>query len=172
MKMTADDSAVIEKTKELCAAIVDHPDFRLLQEKVEVFLGDDSARLQFESVQERGQELHQKQHSGLELTEGEIRDWEAAREELMKNTVVRSFLQARQELENIQRMIGSYVGMTLELGRVPEPEDFAVEEGGCCGGGSGSCGCEGEGHHHHHGEGACCSEEEGHGHGGGCCCEH
>ena len=157
MRMTAEDSAVMEKTKDLCASIVEHPDFRLLQEKVEVFLEDESARLQFQSVQERGEELRQRQQAGMELTEADIRGWETAREELMNNTVVRSFLQAREELEGVQRMVGAYVGMTLELGRVPEPEDFEPEESGCCGGG-GSCECEGEGHHHHHG--------------GGCGCEH
>jgi len=154
MRMTADDSSVMEKTKDLCAAIVEHPDFRLLQEKVEVFLGDESARLQFQSVQERGQDLHQKQHAGMELSEAEIRDWEAAREELTNNRVVRSFLQARQELEGVQKMIGSYVGMTMELGRVAEPEDFAAEEGGCCCGGGGCCDEEGE-------KEGCCSDEDG-----------
>jgi len=170
MRMTADDSAVMEKTKDLCASIVEHPDFRLLQEKVEVFLEDESARLQFQSVQERGQELHQKQHAGMELTEGEIRDWEAAREELTNNMVVRSFLQARQELESVQKMIGSYIGMTMELGRVPEPEDFAEKEGGCCCGGGGEGCCEDEGEK----EGCCCSDGgHDHGHGGhGCGCGH
>jgi len=167
MRMTADDSAVMEKTKDLCASIVEHPDFRLLQEKVEVFLEDESARLQFQSVQERGQELQQKQHAGMELTEGEIRDWEAAREELTNNMVVRSFLQARQELESVQKMIGSYVGMAMELGRVPKPEDFAVNESCCCGGGEDGCCEDGDGH-----GGGCC-QDEGHDHGGhGCGCGH
>ncbi len=33
MSMLADDSSVMEKTKDLCAAIVGHGDFGMLQEK-------------------------------------------------------------------------------------------------------------------------------------------
>lgn len=140
MSMLADDSVVMEKTKELCASIVGHPDFGLLQEKVEEFLGDDGARLQFQSVQELGMELHQKQHAGIELSEREVADWEAARAAMMHNDLVRSFMEARGQLETLQRAIGKYVGMTLELGRVPEAEDFESEDG-CCGGHGGGCGC-------------------------------
>jgi len=41
--------------------------------------------------------------------------------------------------------VGRFVGMTLELGRVPTDEDIAqASGGGCCGGGGGEgggCGC-------------------------------
>ena len=142
MSMLAEDSAVITKTRELCAAIVEHPDFGLLQEKVEAFLDDDSAKTHFQSVQARGEELHHKQHSGVELSEKEVGEWEQAREALLGNATVNSFLEARSQLETLQREIGKYVGMTMELGRVPEPEDFAAAEG-CCGGhDGGGCGCE------------------------------
>ena len=140
MSMLADDSVVIRKAKELCAAIVEHPDFSLLQEQVESFLDDDSARLQYQSVQERGEELHHKQHAGVELTRAEIGDWESARDALFENTVARSFIEAKRQLELLQETIGKYVGLTLELGRVPEPEDFSDGGGGCCGG-HGGCGC-------------------------------
>ncbi len=140
MSMLADDSVVMRKAKELCAAIVEHPDFVVLQERVESFLDDDAARLQYQSVQERGEELHHKQHAGVELTRGEIRDWEAARDALFENQVARSFIEAKRQLELLQETIGKYVGLTLELGRVPEAEDFSDGDGGCCGG-HGGCGC-------------------------------
>jgi len=139
MSMLADDSSVMEKTKDLCSSIVEHPDFGLLQEKVESFLSDDAARLQFQSVQERGEELHQKQHAGVELAESEVKDWETARGELLENDMIRVFLEARNQLETLQMTIGKYVGMTMELGRVPAPEDFKSEEG-CCN--EGGCGCD------------------------------
>ena len=41
-------------------------------------------------------------------------------------------------LQSVQMVIGKYVGMTLELGRVPAGEDLALQDG-CCGGGG--CGC-------------------------------
>ena len=47
MTMLADDSLVMGKTKELCAAIADDPEYRSLMEKVERFMEDDAAKLQF-----------------------------------------------------------------------------------------------------------------------------
>ena len=88
-----------------------------------------------QSVHERGQELNQKQSSGLELSEGEIREFETARESLLANPVASEFLEAQQTLETLNKAVNKHVGMTLELGRVPTAEDFAQSEGGCCGGG-------------------------------------
>ncbi len=139
MSIVAEDSAVIAKTKELCAQIATDPEFVKLQASVERFLSDDAARLQYQSVHERGEELHQKQRAGVELGSSAVREFEAAREALFENEVAREFLTAQRELETLQQEIGKYVGMTLELGRVPNPEDFAGSGGGCCGGGG--CGC-------------------------------
>lgn len=143
MSMIADDSAVMTKARELCAAIAEDTHFQGLQKKVESFLNDDSARLMYQGVHERGSELHQKQHAGVELGEREIKEFESARDELMKNEVASSFMDAQGELESLQKTIGKYVGMTLELGRVPTAEDIAqASGGGCCGGsGGGGCGC-------------------------------
>ncbi len=143
MSITAEDSTVIEKTRELCSHIVSDPTFRKLQGSVERFLSDDAARLQYQSVHERGEELHQKQHAGLELGAAEIREFESAREALLANEVASEFLAAQQELESLQKEISKYIGMTLELGRVPTSDEIAQASGGggCCGGGGGGCGC-------------------------------
>lgn len=142
MSIVSENSSVIAKTRELCAHIASDPLFLQLQESVERFLNDDGARLQYQSVHERGEELHQKQHAGIQLGAAEIREFETAREALFDNEVARDFLAAQQELETLQKEIRKYVGMTLELGRVPTAEDLAEAGGGggCCGGGGGG-GC-------------------------------
>ena len=145
MSIVAEDSAVIVKTKELCAQIASDPSFLKLQADVERFLGDDSARLQYQSVHERGEELHHKQHAGVELGASEIREFESARDALFENEIARDFLSAQRELETLQKEIGKYVGSTIELGRVPTAEELS-DKGGCCGGGGGGgggggCGC-------------------------------
>lgn len=141
MSIVAEDSAVIVKTKELCAQIASDPSFLKLQANVERFLSDDSARLQYQSVHERGEELHHKQHAGVELGATEIREFESARDALFENEIARDFLSAQRELETLQKQIGKYVGSTIELGRVPTADDL-VDKGGCCGGGGGGgCGC-------------------------------
>lgn len=143
MSMLADDSLVMSRTKELCAAIAGDARFQELTQQVETFLNNDEARLQYQNVNERGEELHHKQHAGIELTSREIEEFEAARDQLLANNVARGFLEAQRELETLQRAIGKYVSLTLELAHVPTAEDFAAaESGGCCGGGGGGgCGC-------------------------------
>ncbi len=141
MSMLAKESNVMLKTRELCDAIAQDIEFVALQGQVERFLEDDASKLQYQSVHERGEELHQKQHSGVELADTEIKEFEAARDSLMSNEVASEFMEAQQSLQTLQKTIGKYIGMTLELGRMPEAEDMEQAEGGgggCCGGG---CGC-------------------------------
>lgn len=144
MSLLSEESAVMVKTRELCATIAGDATFLSLTERVEAFLDDDAARLQYQSVNERGEELHHKQHSGIELSSREIKEFEEARDALLSNDVARNFLEAQRELETLQRSIGKYVGLTLELGRVPTADDFAQAQGGgggCCGGNGGGGGC-------------------------------
>jgi len=133
MSILADDSAVMTHTRELCEAISSDPEYKAHLKCVETFLGDDGARAMYQGVHEKGEELKQKQGSGLELSDTEIEAFESAREELMANSVAKEFLEAQNNLHSVQSVIGKYVGMTLELGRVPGPEDFESKEG-CCGG--------------------------------------
>lgn len=139
--MLAKESNVMLKTRELCDAIAQDIEFVALQGQVERFLEDDAAKLQYQSVHERGEELHQKQHAGVELSDTEIKEFEEARDALLSNEVASEFMEAQQNLQTLQKTISKYIGMTLELGRMPEPEDMEQSEdggGGCCGGG---CGC-------------------------------
>ena len=141
MSIASYDSTLIAKTRELCSQIVSDPTYLQLQDKVERFLNDDAARLQYQSVHERGEELHHKQHAGIQLGAQEIREFESAREALFANEIATNFIEAQRELEQLQKIIGRYVGMTLELGRVPSAEDLEESSSGCCGGGGGGCGC-------------------------------
>ncbi|MBT4798187.1 MAG: YlbF family regulator [Verrucomicrobia bacterium] len=136
MNLLEDDSAVMGKTRDLCETIANDSDYRDLLQKVEKFLGDDEARLSYQSVHESGQALNQKQQSGLQLSDSEIAEFEGGRTELLNNPIASDFMQAQQSLEALQSSVSRMVGMTLELGRVPTPEDIAqASGGGCCGGG-------------------------------------
>ena len=165
MRMTLldENSAIMTKTRELCAEIAGNPVFLQYQAHIESFLDDDAARLQYKDTHELGEQLHQKQHAGLELGAAEIKAFEAARDALFHNPIACDFMDAQRELEALRKEIGKYVSMTLELGRMPTEDDLAETGGGCCGGGGG-CGChdgdEGGDHGHSHG----------HGGGGGCGC--
>ena len=99
MNLLEDDSAVMGKTRDLCETIANDSDYRDLLQKVEKFLGDDEARLSYQSVHESGQALNQKQQSGLQLSDSEIAEFEGARTELLNNPIASDFMQAQQSLE-------------------------------------------------------------------------
>ena len=108
----------------------DRPTSVDLLRTVERFLEDEAAKLQFQSVQEAGELLQQKQQAGLALGDAEVKDFESARDALLENAVAKEFLDAQQGFQQLQMAIGKYVGMTLEMGRVPAAEDFQKDE--CC----------------------------------------
>ncbi len=143
MTMLAERTSIISKTKELCEQIAADEKFIKLQADVERFLADDSAKLQYQSVHEKGEELHNKQHAGVELGSAEIKAFEDARDALFDNKVAADFMDAQRTLETIQKEIGKYVGMTMELGRVPTDDEIeeSNNSGGCCGGGGSGGGC-------------------------------
>lgn len=124
-----------EKTLELCETMVAQPEMASIRKRIETFIANDDARNQYEKVNSKGQALHQKQHAGQPLNDEEIADFEKHRDVLLKNNVVRDFLNAQEELHEMQHSINKYINKTIELGRVPTESDF---EGGSCGEG---CGC-------------------------------
>ncbi len=139
------------KTRELCEAIIEHIQTGGIKQRIDTFLGDASARGAYESLMSKGQSLQEKQHSGQTLEPAEIATFEKERDALLKNPVAASFLDAQEEMHELQHLVQKHVGKTIELGRIPSAED--LNGGGCCGGG---------GHDHGH-------SHEGGGH-GGCGC--
>ncbi len=137
MEITIEESPVIQKTKELCQTILNEPGIRSIRQRIDAFLADDRSRAQYEGLVTRGQELQEKQQSAIQLTSEEIADFEQQREALLNNPIARGFLDAQEELHEVQHSIQKYVKKTLELGRMPEEEDLAE---GSCGGG---CSCHG-----------------------------
>jgi len=134
----------MEKTRTLCEAIVSDEQFVAMHKNVEAFLSNDVAKEAYRAVHEKGAELQDKQRIGVELTAQEMTDFELAREELMQNEVVTGFMQAQQELQMLQKQVNDYLGLTIELGRLPSEDELlqASSGGGCCGGGGGGgCGC-------------------------------
>jgi len=84
----------------------------------------------------KGQALQEKQHHGQTLEPTEIAAFEKDRDALLKNPVAAGFLDAQEEMHELQSSVKKIVAKTIELGRIPLAEDLA--EGGSCGSG---CGC-------------------------------
>jgi cell fate (sporulation/competence/biofilm development) regulator YlbF (YheA/YmcA/DUF963 family) len=132
---TIEETSLQQKTRELCQAILDQPNMASIRQRIDAFMADDRAREQYDGVMAKGQALQQKQQAATPLTGEEINDFEQNRDALMNNPVARGFLDAQEELHQVQESIHQYVNKTLELGRMPTEEDLG---GGGCGHG---CGC-------------------------------
>ncbi len=125
------------KTNELCQAILDELSSNGIRKRIDTFLADSTARNQYEALMSKGQKLQEKQHHGQPLDPAEISTFEKDRDALLKNPVAVGFLDAQEEMHEIQHVVKKMVGKTIELGRIPTSED--LEEGGCGHG----CGCHG-----------------------------
>jgi len=124
-----------EKTQELCQTIIAEPEMISIRSRIDTFLADASARGQYETLMGMGQALQEKQQHGQPLAPAEISDFEKSRESLLANPIARGFLDAQEEIHEIQHSIQKKISKTLELGRLPTAED--LEEGSCGHG----CGC-------------------------------
>ena len=127
------------KTRELCEAIIEHLQTGGIKQRIDTFLADDSARGAYESLMNKGQALQEKQHSGAVLEPAEISAFEKDREALLKNPVATGFLDAQEQMHELQHLVQKQVSKTIELGRIPTEDDLNCGDGGGCG--SGSCGC-------------------------------
>src|SRR3954454_20036500 len=129
------DNVITQKTRELCQTIVEQPDFESIRKRIDAFMAHEPAKLQYQTVMEKGEMLQHKQQMGLPMTADEIKDFESNRDALVNNPVARDFMDAQQAMQKVQDSVGQYVAKTFELGRTPKDEDF---ESGSCGSG---CGC-------------------------------
>jgi len=137
MEVLSPNSAILEKTRELCSLILQSGEYQENVSKIETFFANDDAQSQYRAFAKLGEELQQKQHAG-EITEDDISGYEKKLNELKSNEVTANFMNAEEALNGMVAQISKHVGKTLELGRLPAPED--LESGGCCGsGGCGTC---------------------------------
>ena len=128
------------KTNELCEAILEQIKSGGIRQRIDTFLADNSARGQYEALMSKGQALQEKQHHGQPLDPTEISAFETDRDQLLKNPVATGFLDAQEEMHELQSTVKKTVAKAIELGRIPTADELA--EGGCCGGGGGGgCGC-------------------------------
>lgn len=139
MSTLLEQTDLLAKTKELCETIIQNDVYQKLQADVEKFLSDDKAKLLYQSVHQKGEELHHKQHAGVILETTEIKAFEEARDALFDNVTAVNFMDAQSSMEEMQKTIMKYISLTLEFGKLPTEEEVAhASSDGCCGGGCNS----------------------------------
>jgi len=136
MALTTEETVIGRKTRELCQVLLEEPNVKSLRERIDSFMGDEKVREQYDGLVNKGQALQQKQQMSVALTDEEIADFEQHRDAVLGNPVARGFLDAQQEMRQVQQSISQYVSRTLELGRLPSADELS--QGGC---GHGGCGC-------------------------------
>lgn len=137
MQTLSPNSAILDKTRELCSLILQSGEYQENVAKIDTFFNDKNAQASYRSFSKLGETLHQKQHAG-ELTDDDIEGYDAALAALKENIVTANYMAAEETLNGIVQQVSRMVGKALELGRLPEPEDL-TGGGGCCS--SGGCGC-------------------------------
>ena len=136
MVSTIEETIITRKTRELCQTILDEPNMQALRQRIDTFMADEQTRMHYDGLIAKGQALQEKQQQSVTLSGEEISDFEQHRDSLLKNPVARGFLDAQQELHEVQESIHKYVSKTIELGRLPSEEELSS---GCCG--NDGCGC-------------------------------
>lgn len=136
MQVLSPNSAILEKTRELCSLILQSGEYKDNHAHIEAFFQNDEAQAAYRAFAALGEELHQKQHAGT-LSKEDVEAYEKKHAALKDDPVTGSFIGAEEEFNGMVQQIAKMVGKTLELGRVPEAAD--LQDDGCCG--NSGCGC-------------------------------
>lgn len=138
MSVNLTNDTILSKTEELCQAILDHPSFQELIHMIDTFFATPEAMAQYEQLVNKQRELQAKEQSGEPISRQEIEQFKEEEYLLFQNEIIRQFMYAQKQFEEIHNDISQRVIKTIELGRLPVAEDFNTGSCGC--GGNCSCG--------------------------------
>jgi cell fate (sporulation/competence/biofilm development) regulator YlbF (YheA/YmcA/DUF963 family) len=130
-------SLIQSKLLELCQAVVADDEVKNARQQAESFLADESAVSLYRDMASLGRSLHQKQHQGEQPTSEEISRFHGLQDRCEANDLVSRFLKAQELLGSVAETVNTYLGRSLESGRVPTAEEMSPKQGSC---GEG-CGC-------------------------------
>jgi cell fate (sporulation/competence/biofilm development) regulator YlbF (YheA/YmcA/DUF963 family) len=130
-----ENGVLVQKTRDLCQAIIEQPEFMDIRQRIDAFMADSQAQAQYQELGELGGALRQKQQMGIPTDGPDLDQFEQKRQAFLDNPVATGFLEAQEHLHQMRETVNRYVTRTFELGRLPMPEDF--DSCGCDSG----CGC-------------------------------
>lgn len=130
-----ENSAIVEKSKALCQAILSDPVYQQVQTSVQTFMKNEPAQVLYRNLSQKGSDLQQKHQQGITLTDQEIADFEKDREAFFKNPIAKDYVDSQETLHGIKKTIMQFVAKTLETGVIPTFTE--IQEAGC----EHNCGC-------------------------------
>ena len=138
MQTLTAEMTIDEKIQDLCEAILGDNEYQERVSHIEALLSDPASKEDYVKFAQKGDEMHQKQHSGAEVTDADLEEYETLRKAADGNPKVKSFMGAQSALNALHQKVSKYVSKTIENGKVPTVEEMNAKDG-CCGGG---CGCD------------------------------
>lgn len=135
MSIFVENNRLFELMAELYDCLAGMQRFQDAQKSVSDFLADEEARHQYEQLLDLEEELHRKQQEG-KLTENDLQAYKAVNDALKTIPDAERFFKAQRELENIHLQIMNFIGIAIETGQIPSPdeiEDFSCDNCGKCG---------------------------------------
>lgn len=138
MQTLTAEITIEEKIQDLCESILADEEYCKNVVCIETLLDDASSKEVYVKFAQKGEEMHQKQHSGAEVTDADLDEYETFRKAADENLKVKNFMRAQNELNSLHQKVSKYVSKTIENGKVPTEKEMNAKDG-CCGGG---CGCD------------------------------
>lgn len=138
MVTTLDLTSVEEKAREFCGFVVEQEAYRDAWKDIEAFLDDEEAKAVYRNWQEKGSEMHRREHQGIVPSLDEVEQLEGLKAAVLANPVAANFMEAEGYMNRVFSVVTKLLQKTLQTGQVPSEEEMS--EGGCCGG-HGGCGC-------------------------------
>lgn len=132
------EKTIDENIQDLCEAILGDSEYQERASHIEALLADSDSKADYVKFSQKGDEMHQKQHSGEEVNDADLDEYEVLRKAAEDNPKVKNFMNAQSELNALHQKVSKYISKTIENGKVPTAEEINAKEG-CCGGG---CGCD------------------------------
>ncbi len=108
--------ALIEKARELGAAMRDTEEFQKLEAAEENMNRDLEAQALLKGIQEAEQTLRQLQQSGLQPTQEQMQEFHSKRDQMSQNATVSRFMNAQEEFSTVVQEVNGAIseGMTGE----------------------------------------------------------
>ena len=98
-----------ETAKDLCRALLEDERLKGVFSSIDAFMENDASKELFSQMQAKGEELQTKQQAGIELTAGEVEEYNKLREQMLEDPAAKAFVEAQESIQSVHQTIGSWV---------------------------------------------------------------
>ena len=126
-----DNKEIIENIKQLCSVLLEQEDYRELKTMISEFEGNENAIDHYTRFIDLQHSKEEKEKQGLELTSEETQVFDQKERAIYSDPVIRKYLFARKEFQNLQLILNDYFEKTIKLERLPNSRELTKVTRGC-----------------------------------------